>query len=64
VTDTLRTVWRITAIERGDLGRPMRGLDVQLVVDTTADVVVDLIEHAASRAGVVLERVEPEEPTA
>lgn len=47
----LRTVWRI----RGIAGRA--GLDVELVVDSSAAVVVEAIERAALAHGIALERV-------
>jgi len=51
----LRTRWRLLALY--DAGKVRHGLDVELVVDTTADVVVDAIEHAARQNGIRLERV-------
>jgi hypothetical protein len=53
---TPRTVWRITSIVEGAF---QRSLDVELSVDTTAASVVDAIERAARRNGVVLQRVSP-----
>lgn len=53
----LRTRWRLVAIAEG--ARIRQGLDVELVVDTTADVVVDAIERAARANGIRLERVPP-----
>lgn len=53
----LRTVWRLVAIAYPPTG----GLDVQLVIDTTAPAVVEAIERAAADAGVELERVVDEE---
>ena len=52
----LRTRWRLVAIVQ-DAGVVRTGLDVELVVDTTAEVVVDAIEHAARQNGIRLERV-------
>ena len=56
-----RTVWRLVAIVEG-AGVIRQGLDVQLVADTTADVVVDAIEAAARAHGIRLERVMKAEP--
>ena len=56
-----RTVWRLVAIVES-AGVVRQGLDVQLVVDTTADVVVDAIEAAARAHGIRLERVMQAEP--
>jgi hypothetical protein len=53
----LRTRWRLLALY--DAGNVRQGLDVELVVDTTADVVVDAIERAARANGIRLERVPP-----
>jgi len=54
VTFPPRTAWRLRAID----GVPrLRGLDVQLTVDTTAPAVVDAIETAAALHGIELERV-------
>ncbi len=51
-----RTVWRLRALDYPN--PPRSGLDVQLVVDTTAPVVVAAIERAAASAGIELERIE------
>ena len=48
-----RTVWWIVRLDG-------RRLDVRLEVDTTAPLVVEMIERAAADAGIVLERDEPE----
>lgn len=50
-----RTVWRLVSLY--DAGRIWQGLDVQVVAETTADVVVDAIERAARDHGIRLERV-------
>jgi hypothetical protein len=63
VTAEPRTVWRIRALENVRTG-DRRALDVQLVVATTAQPVVEAIERAAWLAGVELERVEPVEAEA
>lgn len=50
----LETVWRLVGVSNW----PNR-LDVKVVVETTATVVVDAIEEAAAGAGVQLVRVDP-----
>lgn len=52
----LRTRWRLVAIVE-DAGVVRTGLDIELVVDTTAELVVDAIEHAARQNGIRLERI-------
>jgi hypothetical protein len=54
----LRTRWRLRAIADTS-GRVWPSLDVELVVDTAADVVVEAIERAARANGIHLERVPP-----
>jgi len=51
----LRTRWRLVAIAEN--ARVWQGLDVELVADTTSEVVVDAIERAARNNGIRLERV-------
>jgi hypothetical protein len=47
-----QTSWRI-------LETPKRkGLDIRIVIDTRAPAIVELIEDAAERAGILLEREE------
>jgi hypothetical protein len=61
VNGTLCTCWRIRAIDPGVAAGPAWSpLDVQLVVDTVAESIVDAIETAAALHGIVLERVEEE----
>lgn len=48
------TSWRILETPR------RRGLDIRLVVDTTAPTIVELIENAAENAGILLEREQTE----
>ena len=57
----LRTRWRLVAIVEG-AGVVRSGLDVELVVDTAADVVVEAIERAARQNGIRLERVDEPAP--
>jgi pyrrolidone-carboxylate peptidase len=47
-----RTVWRLVRVPEW----PNR-INVEMVVDTTADAVVAAIEEAAARNGIALERV-------
>jgi hypothetical protein len=56
VSEPLRTRWRLVGLV-DVAGVQRRSLDVELVVDTTAPLVVSAIERAASRAGIRLERV-------
>jgi hypothetical protein len=56
-----RTVWRLVALVEG-AGVIRSGLDVELSVATTADVVVEAIERAARANGIRLERVATIEP--
>jgi hypothetical protein len=49
------TQWKITALL--DWGR----VDLTLSVDTEARVVLDMIEQAAEKNGIVLQRIEPEQ---
>lgn len=51
------TVWRLRQIP----GRG--GLDIQIVIDTTAESVIETIEQAARDAGIELERVVETPPT-
>ena len=51
-----RTVWRLVAIVE-DAGVVRSNLDVQLVADTTSELVVDAIERAARQNGIRLERI-------
>ena len=52
------TVWRIVSIEVPGHHQ----LDVQLVMDTTAEVVVKQVEDAAAKHGIALERIEIDKP--
>ena len=52
----LRTRWRLVSIVES-AGVVRTGLDVELVVDTSSEAVVDAIEAAARNHGIRLERV-------
>ena len=55
-----RTVWRLVSLY--EAGVVHQSLDVELSVDTTADVVLAAIERAARANGIRLERVATIEP--
>jgi len=49
------TSWRIVAIDNPSPG--LRSLRIDLTVGTTAEAVVEAIEEAAERNGIVLQRI-------
>lgn len=62
MTVPLTTSWKISAIERRDTGPTLRGLDITLTLDTSAEEVVHTLEHGLRKVGFRIERVDEPDP--